>query len=91
MYNFYSIGTIDLQEYALAVDRTNARVAAMASPFHPSVSKLVERTVRVAHEHGKWVGLCGELAGEPLAVPFLLGIGLDEFSSLLALSQRSSV
>jgi phosphoenolpyruvate-protein phosphotransferase len=78
--DFYSIGTNDLTQYTLAVDRMNARVAHIASPFSPAVLKLVERTIRVAHEHGKWVGMCGEFAGNPLAVQFLLGVGLDEFS-----------
>ncbi len=78
--DFFSIGTNDLTQYTLAVDRMNARVANLASPFSPAVLKLIERTIRVAHEHGKWVGMCGEFAGESLAVPYLLGVGLDEFS-----------
>lgn len=78
--DFYSIGTNDLTQYTLAVDRMNARVAGLASPFDPAVLKLIERTIRVAHENQRWVGMCGEFAGEPLAVPFLIGVGLDEFS-----------
>lgn len=78
--DFYSIGTNDLTQYTMAVDRMNARVAHLASPFSPAVLKLIDRTIRVAHQHNKWVGMCGEFAGDPLAVPFLLGVGLDEFS-----------
>jgi phosphoenolpyruvate-protein phosphotransferase len=78
--DFFSIGTNDLTQYTLAVDRMNARVAPLASAFAPPVLKLIERTVRVAHEHKKWVGMCGEFAGEQLALPFLLGVGLDELS-----------
>ena len=78
--DFYSIGTNDLTQYSLAVDRTNERVAVLASPFNPAVLKLVAMTIEAAHKHGKWVGMCGELAGEPSAVPLLLGMGLDEFS-----------
>jgi phosphoenolpyruvate-protein phosphotransferase len=78
--DFFSIGTNDLTQYTLAMDRTNSRLAPYASPFHPAVLKLIASTVSTAHEHGKWVGMCGEFAGEPAAIPFLLGIGLDEFS-----------
>lgn len=78
--DFFSIGTNDLTQYTLAVDRMNQRVASLASPYSPAVLKLVDRTIRRAHRHDKWVGLCGELAGDPLAAPILLGMGLDEFS-----------
>jgi phosphoenolpyruvate-protein kinase (PTS system EI component) len=64
----------------MAADRTNAELAGMASGFQPAVLRLVGRVIEAAHAKGKWVGLCGELAGEPLAIPILLGLGLDEFS-----------
>jgi len=78
--DFFSIGTNDLSQYTMAADRTNAGVAPMASGFQPAVLRLVHDTIAAAHGRGKWVGLCGELAGEPLAIPILLGLGLDEFS-----------
>ncbi len=78
--DFFSIGTNDLSQYTLAVDRTNTSLADLANAFDPSVLKLIHNVVRDAHKHGKEVGVCGELAGDPLAVPILVGLGLDELS-----------
>ncbi len=78
--DFFSIGTNDLTQYCLAMDRGHPRLAAQADALHPGVLRLIELTVRGAHAHGKWVGLCGGLASEPLAVPLLLGLGVDELS-----------
>lgn len=78
--DFFSIGTNDLTQYTLAVDRTNPSVAPMADALHPAVLRLISMVIDAAHAHGKWVGLCGELAGDPVAAPVLLGLGLDEWS-----------
>ena len=78
--DFFSIGTNDLSQYTLAADRTNARVAHLSNAFQPAVLRLIRDVVRAAHAYDKWTGMCGELAGEPLAAPILIGLGLDEFS-----------
>jgi len=78
--DFFSIGTNDLTQYTLAADRTNPEVAEQADALDPAVLRLIHMVIQAAHKKGKWVGLCGELAGETLAAPVLLGFGLDEFS-----------
>ncbi|WP_339492906.1 phosphoenolpyruvate--protein phosphotransferase [Pseudomonas sp. EA_15y_Pfl2_R67] len=78
--DFFSIGTNDLTQYALAMDRDHPRLASQADSLHPSVLRLITRTVEAARAHGKWVGVCGALASEPLALPVLLGLGVDELS-----------
>lgn len=79
--DFFSIGSNDLIQYTLAVDRGNDRVAYLYDQYHPAVLALIERTVKAARKHKKWVGLCGEMAGDPLAVLLLIGMGIDELST----------
>lgn len=78
--DFFSIGTNDLTQYTLAMDRDHPRLASQADSFHPAVLRLIATTVKAAHAHGKWVGVCGALASEALAVPVLIGLGVDELS-----------
>ena len=80
MCDFMSIGTNDLIQYTLAADRGNPRVAHIYQSYQPAVLKLIKMTIDSAHLEGRWAGLCGEFAGYVLAVPLLLGMGLDEFS-----------
>jgi phosphocarrier protein FPr len=78
--DFFSIGTNDLTQYTLAMDRTHPKLALQADGLHPAVLRLIERTVQGAHAAGKWVGICGELGSDPQAVPILVGLGVDELS-----------
>jgi multiphosphoryl transfer protein len=78
--DFFSIGTNDLTQYTLATDRGHPKLAPLADALHPAVLRLISLTVEGAHRHGKWVGVCGGLAAEPMAVPVLLGVGVDELS-----------
>lgn len=78
--DFFSIGTNDLIQYTLACDRMNEKVSYLYNPMNPSVLSLIKMTIDGAHAEGKWVGMCGEMAGDEEAIPKLLEYGLDEFS-----------
>lgn len=78
--DFFSIGTNDLVQYVMAVDRLNEEVSYLYQPFHPAVLRLIQGVVQAAHRFKKWVGICGEMAADPLAVPLLVGMEVDELS-----------
>ncbi len=86
--DFFSIGTNDLIQYAVAIDRTNERVAHLYEPSHPSVVRLLKMVADAAHANGIWVGICGEMAGDVLFTPLLLGLGMDELSAGATLVPR---
>ena len=78
--DFFSIGTNDLIQYSMAADRMSEKVAYLYQPLNPSILRLVKLTIDGAHSQNKWCGMCGEMAGDPMSAPVLLGLGLDEFS-----------
>ncbi len=78
--DFFSIGTNDLIQYTMACDRLSDRVAYLYQPYNPAILRLVKNVVDAANKEGKWAGMCGEMASDPIAIPILLGIGLHEFS-----------
>jgi len=78
--DFFSIGTNDLTQYTLAAERGNPSLSYLADAMHPAVLNLIQKVAEAAHQHGKWVGVCGELAGDPVAAPILVGLGVDELS-----------
>jgi multiphosphoryl transfer protein len=78
--DFFSLGTNDLTQYVFAADRTNPELAHLADSLHPSSLRLIGMVVEAAHRHGKWVGVCGEMASDPWALALLIGLGIDELS-----------
>ncbi|MEW6623764.1 MAG: phosphoenolpyruvate--protein phosphotransferase [Bacillota bacterium] len=78
--DFFSIGTNDLCQYVLAVDRMNERVSHLYLPFHPAILRLIKNIIDVSHKHGKFTGICGEMAGDPMASIILIGLGINELS-----------
>lgn len=78
--DFFSVGTNDLIQYTMAADRMSQQVSYLYQPYNPSILTLLKHVIDSAHAQGKWVGMCGEMAGDQMAVPLLLGLGLDEFS-----------
>ena len=86
--DFFSIGTNDLIQYAIAVDRVNERIVHLYEPTHPAVIRLLKMVADAAHANGIWVGVCGEMAGDVALVPLLLGLGMDELSAAATLVPR---
>ncbi len=86
--DFFSIGTNDLIQYTIAVDRINERIAHLYEPTHPAIIRLLRMIVNAAHAHNLWVGVCGEMAGEIALTPLLVGLGVDELSTGTALVPR---
>ncbi len=86
--DFFSIGTNDLIQYTIAVDRVNERIAHLYEPTHPSIIRLIELTVTAAHNNNIWVGVCGEMAAEITLIPLLIGLGVDELSASAGLVPR---
>jgi len=78
--DFFSIGTNDLTQYTLAMDRSHPKLATKADALHPAVLKMIALTCEGARQHGKWVGVCGGMASDAMAVPVLIGLGVDELS-----------
>jgi phosphotransferase system enzyme I (PtsI) len=90
--NFFSIGTNDLIQYTLAIDRVNENVSYLYEPLHPAVLRLLRNIINSAHDNGIPVAMCGEMAGEPFYMPILLGLGIDELSmNVMALPRVKSV
>jgi phosphotransferase system enzyme I (PtsI) len=78
---FFSIGTNDLIQYTLAADRTNERVSHLYEPTHPAIVRLIKATVDAGQKHGIWTSVCGEIAGDPVLAPLLIGLGVAKLSA----------
>ena len=78
--DFFSIGTNDLIGYSMAADRMNQKVSYLYQPYNPSILRLIKMVIDASHNAGKWTGMCGEMGGDLMAIPLLVGLGLDEFS-----------
>ena len=86
--NFFSIGTNDLIQYTIAVDRLNERIAHLYNPTHPAILRMLKMAIDAAHSNGIWAGICGEMAGDVLLTPLLIGLGVDELSAAGAVVPR---